>query len=312
MPLPVIGAGVAALGSAVIGSGANAIMTGKMNRKSRDFSREMYARQRADSLADWAMQNEYNSPEAQMARLKAAGLNPNMVYGSGSAANTAGAPHEASAMSPKMDAPQIDTAALQQGLFAGIDMEIKRQQLANLKTQSNVMNADVLKKTADIGRTQVLTDRGRYDLDLASQLRENVIETASANLKAIGTRTELGVAQIGESLVSQDIKRKFGFSIAEQNLTNMRQLNTLRDAANARAESTNVADLKIKAQKVINMMQDKARTWEETIKIQEASKNLRRANTLADLDIYMKSAGFDWRDPMLIRQLRMSSRGYSK
>lgn len=51
------------------------------NVKNRKFSREMYNRQRQDSLADWAMQNEYNSPRAQMQRFQEAGLNPNLIYG---------------------------------------------------------------------------------------------------------------------------------------------------------------------------------------------------------------------------------------
>lgn len=33
----------------------------------------------------WNMQNAYNTPKAQMGRLKDAGLNPNLIYGSGSA-----------------------------------------------------------------------------------------------------------------------------------------------------------------------------------------------------------------------------------
>ena len=39
----------------------------------------------------WHRQNEYNTPSAQMARLREAGLNPNLVYGSGSVTgNTSG------------------------------------------------------------------------------------------------------------------------------------------------------------------------------------------------------------------------------
>ena len=34
---------------------------------------------------NWEKQNEYNAPEAQMARYRAAGLNPNLIYSSGSA-----------------------------------------------------------------------------------------------------------------------------------------------------------------------------------------------------------------------------------
>ena len=46
---------------------------------------------RRQQLADrenerrWHMQNKYNTPKAQMGRLKDAGLNPNLIYGSGSA-----------------------------------------------------------------------------------------------------------------------------------------------------------------------------------------------------------------------------------
>lgn len=44
------------------------------------------------NLELWNMQNEYNAPKQQMARLKEAGLNPNLVYGNGSAVNVANAP----------------------------------------------------------------------------------------------------------------------------------------------------------------------------------------------------------------------------
>ena len=45
----------------------------------------------AYNLQMWHMQNAYNDPSQQMARLKAAGLNPNLVYGKG-ATTTAGSP----------------------------------------------------------------------------------------------------------------------------------------------------------------------------------------------------------------------------
>lgn len=82
MAAPIVAAGIAA-GSALLGQGAQMAATGKMNRKNRAFAEKMMHRQRDWALQDYAMQNEYNSPAAQMARLKAAGLNPNLVYGSG-------------------------------------------------------------------------------------------------------------------------------------------------------------------------------------------------------------------------------------
>jgi hypothetical protein len=52
----------------------------------------------------WNKMNEYNSPASQMARYSAAGLNPNLIYGSGSA--SAG---NASSM-PHYQAPRVDYA----------------------------------------------------------------------------------------------------------------------------------------------------------------------------------------------------------
>lgn len=48
----------------------------------------------------WNRGNEYNSPVAQMARLREAGLNPNLVYGSGATGNMA-------SQLPKYNAPTV-------------------------------------------------------------------------------------------------------------------------------------------------------------------------------------------------------------
>ncbi len=82
MPSPLLPALITG-GASLLGQGINAISQGAMNKKSREWQEKMYGIQRQDSLADWAMQNEYNHPSSQMARLRAAGLNPNLVYGHG-------------------------------------------------------------------------------------------------------------------------------------------------------------------------------------------------------------------------------------
>ena len=55
----------------------------------------------------WNMQNEYNKPAAQMARLKEAGLNPNLLYGTGTAAATGNSSSMPQYQAPTMQAPQI-------------------------------------------------------------------------------------------------------------------------------------------------------------------------------------------------------------
>lgn len=54
-------------------------------KKQRIFQREMAQTAYNRDMEMWNKSNAYNSPQAQMQRLKDAGLNPNMMYGNGSA-----------------------------------------------------------------------------------------------------------------------------------------------------------------------------------------------------------------------------------
>ena len=108
MPIPAaaIPAAITA-GASVVSQGINAVSQGSMNRKTRQWNERMYARQREDALADWARTNEYNSPLQQMARLKQAGLNPNLVYDKG-ADNTSAMVRGTEAKSWDPKAPAFD------------------------------------------------------------------------------------------------------------------------------------------------------------------------------------------------------------
>lgn len=96
-------------------------------------NRELAEYQYSKDLEMWNRGNEYNSPAAQMARLKEAGLNPNMMYGSSGATQPA-------VNLPKYQAPRVEynyapnmapAAAL--GLY--MDMRLKSAQLDNLKEE---------------------------------------------------------------------------------------------------------------------------------------------------------------------------------
>lgn len=65
------------IGSGVISAGANLLSTAMTNRANE----RMQQQQNAWNLEMWNRNNEYNSPAAQMQRLQAAGLNPDLMYG---------------------------------------------------------------------------------------------------------------------------------------------------------------------------------------------------------------------------------------
>ena len=51
------------------------------NQKNRDWNLNLAKQQNQWNIDQWNRENEYNTPSAQMARFKAAGLNPDLMYG---------------------------------------------------------------------------------------------------------------------------------------------------------------------------------------------------------------------------------------
>jgi len=126
----------------------------------------------------WAENNRYNSPEAQMARLKLAGLNPNLVYGSGgSTGNSSGSIPQYQAPRESYDyrAPDI-RAPLPESIAQFQDFQLRQAQIDNTKTQTaatqvGIANAVLEGKFASESfqeRMNQLTQRGwRNEADRA-------------------------------------------------------------------------------------------------------------------------------------------------
>lgn len=151
---------------------ANIASVNKTNRSDKWFAKEMYWEQRADALRDWNMQNDYNSPQSQMQRLRDAGLNPNLVYGKG-ADTIAGPIRSSTASTPQARPPQIDLGAMQANnqmqLMAGYDIKLKEAQTDNLKAQNNVALQEAINKAAQTAG--ILTGNEAAKFNLGQQMR---------------------------------------------------------------------------------------------------------------------------------------------
>lgn len=110
-------------GSGIIGTSLSAL-----------YNRRAYEREHADKIQDWYRENQYNSPAAQMSRLKAAGLNPNLVYASGNAVNPAGS-IESSQYHPLQNDIASSGSAVANTL---IDSYYRERELEN--EESNIMS----------------------------------------------------------------------------------------------------------------------------------------------------------------------------
>lgn len=85
---PLIAAGAAALAGAIIKGVSNK----RAQRRQNAYNKQMAELENQKQLEYWNMQNEYNSPAAQMQRLKEAGLNPNLAYQNVSTGNAEAMP----------------------------------------------------------------------------------------------------------------------------------------------------------------------------------------------------------------------------
>lgn len=150
------GSGSGTIGAIVTGAGMiyNAAVDRKNTKDTIKANKELaqygysqdlaqWNRQNAYNLDMWNMQNQYNSPQAQMSRLKAAGLNPNMAAGSGSAGGSASPVQQAS--SPKYNAPTVQYNYKPLVDIPGMlsmyqDFQMRQAQINNVKAQTNAVN----------------------------------------------------------------------------------------------------------------------------------------------------------------------------
>lgn len=209
----------------LVGGIINSVGQGRQNRKQREWNERMYNKQRRDALADWNMQNAYNSPEAQMQRLKAAGLNPNLVYGNGANA-TMGAPVRSTDMkSWNPDALRYGDAVTN---AAGNYMTVKMQeaQIDNLKAQNNVIVEDAALRKAQTIATLTGNEGSQFDLGLKRELRDVSADAARTSLQKLkqdmridldsnerqklltSNTLKLGVEQVLNYRLDRDVKRQ--------------------------------------------------------------------------------------------------------
>lgn len=93
------------------------------------------------NLEQWNRANLYDSPAQQMARLKGAGLNPMLVYGTGNPAGGSNASPQMQTISPQYEY-QAQGANRLDGSFATSiqDMQLKQAQIDNVKASTRAQN----------------------------------------------------------------------------------------------------------------------------------------------------------------------------
>lgn len=104
------------------------------------FQSKLMEQQNKYNLEMWKLQNEYNSPAAQMQRYQEAGLNPALMYGQVTPGNATNAPHMGTPQAPKLSRDMAELGKL-------FNIEGLKQAIADTKTKQ--ANARLAQTAAD-------------------------------------------------------------------------------------------------------------------------------------------------------------------
>lgn len=247
-------------------SAANAVIQANMNRKQQQFAVDMYNRQRGDALADYTMQNDYNSPMSQMMRLREAGLNPNMVYNKGADAQ-GGAVRSASAPGWNPKAPQFEMAGIGQALGSYYDTQLKQAQIDNLKVQNTVSAQQAIKLATETANIAQQTKSGEFYLNKSQMLLNTDLDSARANLYRTQTMTDI------------DIQR------------------------NLREQGMYSGGLQRQAAEILKIKADTASSNTERKRIEQSIELLKKDNIIKELDVKFAKEGMRPTDPIWWRTI---------
>jgi hypothetical protein len=253
-----LGTGISALsGAAQVGGQL------QQNRKANAFSREMYEKTRADNIKFWDMQNEYNSPQKQMQRLQAAGLNPNIVYQSGGATQAAGSIQTPDVQGGQFRAPDFSQISNPvQGYF---DTKIKQAQYDNLLAANTTMQQEAILKAAQaLGET---------------------------------SRTK------GQGIANDLAATNFQYSVEGAQLANQRDRANIQFTldSNTRAQILQGKSLELIAQDILLRREQTANTAAERSNIRQTLENIKKDGQLKDFDINLRKIGINPTDPTWMR-----------
>ena len=201
-------------GASVAGNIGSTLLTNSSNSSNVDKTNQQ-------SIGLWREQAAYNTPQNQMARLKAAGLNPNLVYGNISSANASQAP---ALLAHQNVAPQVDPLTLAQ--IRNINADTEKKKSETKESESNIqVNASQIRLndwTIDM-QQQLTTEQVKI---MQQSLQKSIAETNEITQKAENLKVEWSILDekrqqeiiktAWEELLKQEEYRK---AVAEANLT---------------------------------------------------------------------------------------------
>lgn len=276
-----LGAGVSAIGGLVgssVNRNANLAAIREQNRGNMELAKYKYDR----DVEMWNMQNEYNTPSAQMARFAQAGLNPNFMYGQGSAGNAASA--------PQMETPTLNAYTQQDfgigaAVSGGVDTYLRFLQFEqSQKLQDSVIaknnleaagqelrNANqIVKNASDAFNFGILSKYGKSQAEAA-------LQQTYANIRNIQSSTALNWDRSATEKAREDlIIQQTDHELEKIGLTRLQKAYTL-----AQIEQITANIQKIAAE-VVYIQEHSSLTREQAVESVLRQQNLFHQNNIVE------------------------------
>lgn len=202
--MSVIGGIISGVGSLLGGLGSSAMNnkavqdTNKANMEIAKYQAQWQQQENEKayqrSLNMWNLQNEYNSPTQQMARIRAAGLNPNLVYGNGVTGNSSGSTPQyepAKFNAPTMQAYRGWNLGISDAISQFLAYRTAKAQVDNMEAQNSLIRQQTATEATKQANIAASTSRSEFDLNMAKELKDVSVSSAIADMN----QKQAGAAQ---------------------------------------------------------------------------------------------------------------------
>lgn len=235
------------------------------------------------NLEMWNRQNIYNSPVDQMRRLRMAGLNPNLIYGSSGNTGNAGSAPQFTSMSESGYKP-IDTSAITSALQSFTDWDIKKAQEDKLQTSIQLDKARILDINAATVSKNLSNITGKEKARIAKEMADISLDAAKSNVKKTMADIEYTTSSNVRAEAKNLREEKYLSLSGEKNEREWQQL-----GINARQANQNIAE---SMERINKMYFDNRLTQEQTNKVIQTIDIDKVKEYLSDMGIHPDSPSF--------------------
>lgn len=128
------------MATSAIGTIGNFFTGGVSARKQYQYQSKLMDKQNQQQIDFWKMNNEYNTPLAQRARLEQAGLNPDLMYGGSGNMPQSQMPNAASPGS----APNVDYGSFSDNLRFAMQAQVMDAQVSKIEQENKLLAEQAL------------------------------------------------------------------------------------------------------------------------------------------------------------------------